>query len=94
MQKKQPSGKKKPAQFTFSLTPDEFSLLLLMAGMATGCMFQQESPKLAYRFVRLANRLNENNPHWSPYAIPSDDELKAEAKAKRRKRKQPVAGSQ
>jgi len=62
---------------TFSLTPDEFDSLLLMAGYAIGAAFP-DNRKLAYAFLRLANRLNEGNPNWTPYQIPDHHNLEAQ----------------
>lgn len=72
------SGEQKTLEF--SLTPDEFDLLLSMAGVATGFMMAQGKKRLAYSFVRLVNRLNENNPDFTPYTIPRDAELDADSK--------------
>jgi hypothetical protein len=55
---------------TITLTADEFDLLLLMMGQATGAAMGAGHRSLGYRFLRLANRINEGNPRWRPYEIP------------------------
>jgi len=62
-------------KMTFTLTRDEFEVLLLMMGYATGAAFK-ENPRLAHSFLELANRVNKDSPNWKPYQIP--DEFKSE----------------
>lgn len=77
MEEKKHSDEQKTVRFEFSLTPDEFDLLLLMAGVATGATMRQGDKEMAYGFLRFVNRLNENNPNFTPYEIPCDAELEA-----------------
>ena len=55
----------------FSLTVDEFDLLLLMMGLAASCVMRHGNKEVAYAFMRLVNRVNENNPNFVPYEIPA-----------------------
>jgi len=57
----------------FTLTIEEYQMLLMALGTATGAV-SKTNPQLARAFLRLANRVNENNPAWRPYGIPPDDE--------------------
>lgn len=57
---------------TIELTDDEFSQLLLMCGYAAGAAAKGEERLLAYSFIHLANRINQNNPNWTPYEIPKE----------------------
>jgi hypothetical protein len=57
-------------EVTFTLTLGEYDRLLLMMGFAVGAAFNDKSYRLAYQFVDLSNRINRNNPHWTPYQIP------------------------
>jgi len=48
------------------LSDEDFDLLLLALGCATGVMAGMDK-KLFERFVQLANAINRNNPDWIPY---------------------------
>ena len=50
----------------FDISRDDFELLLLALGMATGSV--QDTPMRRLLF-ELANRINEGNPNWTPYEI-------------------------
>lgn len=54
------------------LTRDEYETLLLMLGFATGAAVKENNNKLAVSFLRLANKINENNPRWIRYEIPQE----------------------
>jgi hypothetical protein len=54
------------------LTEREFDLLLIMAGYATGAAERDGNQQLKWAFVKLLNRLNESNPHWTPYLVPEE----------------------
>jgi hypothetical protein len=53
---------------TIELSQDDFELLLVMLGYGTGAAMQHDQ-KLAYKFLALANRINKDNPNWTPYAV-------------------------
>lgn len=56
---------------TFTLSLDESETLQLMMGFAVGAAMSDKGDKrLAYRFLGLVNRINADNPHFRPYAIP------------------------
>lgn len=44
--------------------------LTFSLGFATGAAFARGDNKIAYGFMRAANELNRDNPHWTPYEIP------------------------
>ena len=56
------------------LTQDEFDMLLLMCGYATGAAMEKGNKRLGYGFLSLANAINRDNPHWTPYEIPKEIE--------------------
>jgi hypothetical protein len=58
-------------EVVITLTGDEYQRLLLLTGYATGAAMKDD-PKLAYSFLDLANRINRDNPRWTPYAIPEE----------------------
>ena len=58
---------------TIDLTDDEFNKLLLLFGYATGAAMVRDQKSLAYGFLALANRINQNNPNWIPYEIPKEN---------------------
>jgi hypothetical protein len=41
-----------------------------MAGYASGAASQAGEQRLKWSFMKLINKINANNPHWTPYAIP------------------------
>jgi hypothetical protein len=55
---------------TFTLTDEEHTTLLLALGAAIACAFSQDNQPHGYQIVRLANRINEGNPDYTPYHIP------------------------
>jgi hypothetical protein len=57
---------------TFALSEDEFSLLILALGYATGAAMKLGENKLAASFIRLSTRVNKDNPAWVPYAEPKE----------------------
>jgi hypothetical protein len=74
-----PSAKSQPKRRTFALDDDDFECLLFALGLAVGCSLKNGNKKLAYRFLRLTNRINEHNPNFIPYAIPGDAALESDA---------------
>ena len=61
------------------ISSDEFHSLLLCLGYATGAAsrrFGGDVPSrdrmLADSWFRLANSINEGNPHWTPYGVPEE----------------------
>jgi hypothetical protein len=51
------------------LNGDEFDVLLIALGYATGAV-SKDNPGLADSFMRIANAVNRNNPLWTPYEVP------------------------
>lgn len=49
------------------LSRDDFALLLLALGCATGVKAAQGDLEMAQRLIQLTNEVNKNNPNWSPY---------------------------
>jgi hypothetical protein len=57
---------------TIDLSQEDFELLLLALGIATG--FVRKEPEglgtlTTNRMLRLANQVNKNNPNWTPYRV-------------------------
>lgn len=51
----------------FELSREDFELLLLALGIATGAC---REPRLANRLIQLADTINKGNPNWTPYGVP------------------------
>lgn len=51
------------------LNGDDHDLLLIALGMATGTAMRDGNSALANHLLRLANTINADNPHWTPYAV-------------------------
>jgi hypothetical protein len=51
------------------LNQDDYDLLLIALGMATGVAAREGNAALANRVLRLANTINADNPNWTPYAV-------------------------
>lgn len=56
------------------LSTDDYETLLLMCGYAVGSAFRIGERAQGYCFLRLTNKLFENNPNFTPYAIPVEGE--------------------
>jgi len=52
------------------LEREDFEGLLLMAGYALGCAAREKDSSQMILFLALANKINANNPDWTPYEIP------------------------
>jgi hypothetical protein len=57
-------------QIDLRLTVRESKVLLLMAGYATGCA-QRNRESFATEFILLTNKINEQNPNWTPIPVPN-----------------------
>ena len=57
---------------TITLTREQFDILLLMAGYASGAAMQAKDARMAWSFVHLTNVLNKDNPDFTPYEIPPE----------------------
>ena len=47
-----------------TMSKDDYLQLLMMMGFATG----KSTPERVNRWLKLVNRINEGNPHFTPYA--------------------------
>ncbi len=54
-----------------TMTVDQYELLLLALGYATGAA-SKDGSSFFWTFVRLVNELNEGNPNFTPYELPPD----------------------
>jgi hypothetical protein len=57
---------------TITLSDDEFYLLMLALGLASGEALKRKDHPHVMRLFRLANAVNRENPNWTPYEIPED----------------------
>jgi hypothetical protein len=55
---------------TLTMTPDEFTDLVLALGLATGAAGKLGDVALFWKFIGLANRINQGNPLFRPFEIP------------------------
>jgi hypothetical protein len=53
------------------LSEADYDGLLMMLGYAIGAAMRDDMTT-AYAFLRLANRINKDNPNWTPYADPEE----------------------
>lgn len=53
-----------------AMSRDDYNHLLIALGFATGCA---TLPETQNSLVRLTNRLNAGNPHFTPYRVPDAD---------------------
>ncbi|HEY2351066.1 MAG TPA: hypothetical protein VGH83_01065 [Candidatus Acidoferrum sp.] len=53
----------------FSLTREQFDMLLLVMGMAVGAAMKNNDVDLALRIFDFANLVNKDNPNWTPYVF-------------------------
>lgn len=54
------------------LTSDEYALLLLALGYATGAAFKDGDKRMANSFTRVTNAVGRNDPHFTPYKVEDD----------------------
>lgn len=54
---------------TVTVTPNDYGNLLFALGLAAG-----SAPELTmrWRIIRLLNHVNEGNPNYKPYDVPTD----------------------
>ena len=57
---------------TLTMTADDYANLMVNLGLAAGTASRDGSSALLYRQLALANRLNADNPNWTPYEIPPE----------------------
>ncbi len=57
---------------TIDLSSEEFDMLLLALGYATGAAHKENEKRLMYSFVRLTNAVNRDNPNYIPYQVPEE----------------------
>ena len=48
---------------------DQFEMLLLTLGLATGAAYRNGYRNQAHDVMRLANAINEGNSNWTPYEV-------------------------
>jgi hypothetical protein len=55
-------------QVVLTMSTEDFQMLLIVLGYATGGAIEENwtSPR---RMFELTNRLNEGNPHYTPYQV-------------------------
>lgn len=61
----------KDGQVVLTMDRDDYDRLLLVLGYCTGAAANGDGPVTFIGMVRLINRLNEGNPGFTPYEVPS-----------------------
>lgn len=61
-------------QIVIKLNRDQFDVLLLALGYATGAADRDGNRKFFNAFMRITNAVNRDNPNFTPYAIEGEDE--------------------
>lgn len=56
---------------TIELDSEQYNLLMLMIGYATGTAQKLGEVEMSYSFVELANHINRDKPDWTPYQMPN-----------------------
>jgi len=56
------------------LNRDEYETLLFMCCYAVGAAHEKRESVIATGFLRLTNKLCENDPEFIPYVLPEDTE--------------------
>jgi hypothetical protein len=51
------------------LSREDYEVLLLALGIATGVSMRDENRELANRILALTNTVNKDNPDWTPYDV-------------------------
>lgn len=60
-------------EYTFTLSRDDYDVLLIMLGYATGAASGRADKTLFRNFLRLTNEINKNNPDFRPYELPPEE---------------------
>jgi hypothetical protein len=60
----------KPDVVHLDLSVQEYEDLVLMLGLAAG-VANRGCKEFFYRCLRIANKVNEHNPNWTPYEVPA-----------------------
>ena len=57
---------------TLSMSEGEFQALLLVIGYAAGAAQSKGDKAAFWKWIRLANQVNEGNPNFDQYEIPEE----------------------
>lgn len=60
---------------TIEMSRDDYELLLLLLGIATGSCSRNPNRDMFWNSVDFVNRLNAANPRFTPYEIPEEFRL-------------------
>lgn len=63
---------------TLEMSFDDYSLLLIMLGAATGLAHQRGDEVRFWRWIDFVNRMNAGNPNFTPYDIPDEYRTRAD----------------
>jgi hypothetical protein len=64
----------------FRLSDDDYHMLLLALGYATGAAREQNRPCLARSFIRVANAITRDNPNWKPFEVADEPAMEGGSK--------------
>jgi hypothetical protein len=59
------SYREENGQVILSMSREDYDALLIRLGIAAG--WASDDPQLFWEHIKLLNRLNEGNPHYTPY---------------------------
>lgn len=62
------SYREENGQVLLTMSRDDYQMLLIVLGYATGGAIKEHWTS-ATRMFELTNRLNEGNPHYTPYQV-------------------------
>ncbi|HEX4275797.1 MAG TPA: hypothetical protein VHZ74_10600 [Bryobacteraceae bacterium] len=63
------SWKREGDRVSIEMNFDDWNMLLIVLGFATGAALEGQFPITSGRILGLVNRLNEGNPDFTPYEI-------------------------
>jgi hypothetical protein len=67
------SYKREEDTITLTLSTDDYTGLMMFAGMLLSCLDRKADKIWFWRWVKLVNRMNEGNPHYRPYETPEEE---------------------
>jgi hypothetical protein len=66
------SMKRENGRVLIDIGEDDFEILIFLMGLGAGTAQREGSTGLFWRFISLANAVNEGNPNWTPYEVPAE----------------------
>lgn len=66
------SYREENGQIVLTMSREDYDVVLLRLGMAAGLAMSRYGAEHLNRHLATLNRLNEGNPNYTPYALPTD----------------------